>query len=225
MVKVPNMTTGGCMDWPVTLFMLIMFAPVGVAMLIVKFAGRRSRLWIGTLFIIGGLFGAFVFGMASFMTLLPSFLPAEATDKIDKETQQMLMYLGIGMGMTTAGSLALFYNGLSMRKQAGLIRTYIDIVVNQRQTKIADIAFLVGDDRPEKRAMRDLQNMINGAFLPGYRIDVGNREIERIEQSVAASGRKVAFQCSSCGANNEQVIVGSIVKCEYCECSADVGES
>ncbi len=112
---------------------------------------------------------------------------------------------------------------------------YIELIVNQNQSNIEDIALAVGE-KVETTTI-DLHNMIFTGYLKGYDIDQNNQNIlleETINQSrndnstseTENSGNKVILtkaeriyedvvECQSCGAKNK-VKVGFVSECVYC---------
>ena len=121
-----------------------------------------------------------------------------------------------------------------MRKATKTTRRYIELVVNQGHDSVDSIASILNRNDINK-VSREIQSVIDGGFLPGFRLDPDTRMISRavreaIPVAVAAAAavpgaqtRQVAFTCKACGANNNLTAVeGQPVCCEYCDTAATV---
>jgi hypothetical protein len=101
-------------------------------------------------------------------------------------------------------------------------KKYISLVVNQNQSSIDNIASAIGI--PYETAVKDLQKMINIGYFTGAYIDVAQRDIVLAkpapQQIIAPSAATVGIAhervvtCGSCGANNK--VIGQIGECEFC---------
>ena len=125
------------------------------------------------------------------------------------------------------GGILLLRKAKKIKKQAGIYRKYIDIVVNCGEKSIDNIAGAVG--LQYDIVTKDLQNMINIGYLKNAYIHQANREIligqvaqpqvhqinQQINQQILKPIQPKAVRCSGCGANNI-VSTSGICECEYC---------
>ncbi len=118
-----------------------------------------------------------------------------------------------------AGCFYLARIGYNNKQRANATRRYIDIIVNQKQSSVDNIASIVNKTDVEQ-VMRELQDQINAGFLNGYAIDRSTREIKKRMLAVTnltPSGPPVVFNCKACGAQNEVSNTNGSLKCGYCE--------
>ncbi len=127
--------------------------------------------------------------------------------------------LSLVVALFVVGCFYLARIGYNNKNRAKATRRYVDIIVNQKQTSIDNIASIV-DKTDVQQVMRELQDQINAGFLKGFAIDWSTREIKRRTLAVTnstPSGPPVVFTCKACGAQNEVSNTNGSVKCEYCE--------
>ncbi len=119
--------------------------------------------------------------------------------------------------------IALIVYGIKIKKKVKRFRRYIDIILNNNQIVVDNIASIVG--KPINIVMTDLQKMIDKGYFKGAHIDKVSHEIvldrrsengvsNKVDDSVELSSVKVV-ECKSCGAKN-QVRNGSYGECEFC---------
>jgi len=185
--------------WVVVAF--ILFWPIGVVLLLVKLSGDKSammrcgRPMIILSYILIGI--GVICLLAMFGGEIGMLMPA--------------ILFGGGGG-------ALNIIGRRTTATSERYKKYLDLVINQGETSIDNIAAAVGVSYAA--TVEDLQKMINSGFLTNAFIDVGSRSI--VLARVAAPradgfvvGQERVLVCGSCGANN-RTIVGKISECEYC---------
>lgn len=198
-------------SWGWTIFWLVFFWPVGLFLVIKKFATDKSALMsgkIGVLLAVGWIL--IVFGALGFIGLIGD------PDGIGGVIIALLL---------VAGGILLLNKVSKTKKTASIYKKYIDVIVNQNIQSIDNVASAVG--LSYEAVAKDLQDMINIGYLKDAYIHQGNREIilkqrepvpvvyaQTVGTEQAVSQAKVV-RCSGCGANNT-IMVGSVSECEYC---------
>lgn len=196
--------------WGWIIFWLIIFWPVGLFMVIKKLSTDKSALMsgkVGTVSTIGWI----LVGIGT-INLLLNF----------SDTSSVLSIM-IALVLITGGVL-LLRKASKTKKMAVRYKKYLDIVVNQTERSIDNVAAAVAKsyDIVEK----DLQDMIDIGYLKDAYIHKGNREIilkqqvfyqappqNTVYNQVPAQTKSV--RCPGCGANNV-VTAGKVSECEYC---------
>lgn len=200
------------MGWGWIIFLLIIFWPVGLFLLIKKLATDKSALMSGKTRPISA---------AGWILVVIGALTSLGTDPSSGEAADIVI-LVLALAMTVGGVLVLI-KASRTKRTAARYKKYIDLAVNQNVRGIDNIAASVG--LSYDAVVKDLQDMINIGYLKDAYIDQGNREIvlEQAEPvsytqastSDRADTQKTAVRCPGCGANNV-VAVGSVSECEYC---------
>ncbi|MDD4310531.1 MAG: hypothetical protein PHO32_09140 [Candidatus Cloacimonetes bacterium] len=187
---------------------LILFWPVGLGMLILKLKNDRSATMNGIFANVISFVGwcLVIFGVLVFIACVgvPEAVGAG-----------IFSFLLLG-----GGGFVMLRLSKKMKSRGSRYKKMINLVVNQKQTSIDNIASAVG--LPYDDVVADLQTMINSHYFPGASIDSTNREIilpiistaPKEEYNHQAGSFKVV-SCSSCGANNT-VTLGMVVPCDYC---------
>lgn len=201
--------------WGWIIFLLIIFWPVGLFLLIKKLATDKSALMSGKTGVLSAVaLFLIVFGGMGFLGML-------LDTSGDSEGALGGAIIVIAM---LVGGILLLRKVSKTKKIAVKYKKYIDIVANQNIRSIDNISSAVG--LPYDIVAKDLQDMINIGYLKDAYINQGNREIilkqhEPVQYTqasvvgqVAAVQTKVA-RCTGCGANNV-VTVGKVSECEYC---------
>lgn len=129
--------------------------------------------------------------------------------------------------------LCLLNKGRRGKALRNRIKTYLNAIINQNQRSIDNIAsFLNISD--VQLAMKNIQEIIDFEFLPGFKIDRNYRTLEdtRVSTQEAPAEKqlqfKITFNCKACGANNllyrQAAPTGKVVieECEYCGTGASV---
>lgn len=104
------------------------------------------------------------------------------------------------------------------------VKIYLSAIINEKNRIIDSIASDLqrGDILV---VMKEIQQVIDLGFLPGFRIDYQSRIIEDTQRRDSAAKNslnhelsKHAFNCKHCGANNivYYSIGTSVVECDYC---------
>lgn len=203
-------------NWGWIIFWLIFFWPVGLFLIIKKFAADKSALMSGktnSLSVIGWILTAWAtLVFVVYVSDPSSFTPAGA-------------FLIIMVFIPLAGGIVLLRKASKEKKQAVKFKKYIDIVVNQNVRSIDNVSSAVGLSYDV--VAKDLQDMIDIGYLKDAYIHQGNREIilkqhepvpASYEQTAVvgqAALQTTAIRCPGCGANNI-IAVGSVSECEYC---------
>lgn len=197
--------------WGWIIFLLIIFWPVGLFLLIRKLATDKSALMsgkTGKLSVIGWVL--IVFGGLGFIGII-----SDTSSGSSGAITSLAMIIG---------GVLLLRKVSKTKKTAIKYKKYIDIVVNQNVRSIDNISSAVGLSYDV--VAKDLQDMINIGYLKDAYINQGNREITLkqhesvIYTQVSVVGQVAAVQtkavrCTGCGANNVAT-VGKVSECEYC---------
>ena len=193
--------------WPVIIIAFFFCWPAGLIMLFSRLKNDRSAaIGGGRVFKIIGWALTVLFGIGTLANLTNGNIgPA------------------VMCGIFLAGGLALLKKGRDLISQSERTRRYIELVVNQQHTSIDNIASLT--QRTDiLNVQSEIQTIIDGGFLPGFRLNPSTRMIERPQKAApaaaagAAPAVMVSFTCHTCGANNEG-FPGSdgVVRCEFCD--------
>ena len=197
------------LSWGWIIFLLIIFWPVGLILLIRKIVTDKSALMsgkTGALSVVGWILT--VLGGITFL----AFIIEPEPDTLGITIFSLLFLIG---------GILLLIKASQTRKTAKKYKKYINIIVNHNEKSIDNIAAAVGVTYDT--AIKDLKKMIDIGYLGGAFINQGNREIilkrhEPIAQAFVgghAAPQMTTVSCSGCGANNV-VTVGVITACEYC---------
>lgn len=198
-------------SWPVIIIVLIIFWPVGIYLMYKRFSLDKSAtlknsktvaiisyilMALGVIYLIMGLTGQL-----------------NTTDGSSPVGSTILLTLLFG-----GGGIYLFFVSKRMKRNGEKYKHYINLIVNQQQTSIDNIAAAVGVSYDD--AKKDLQKMIDCGYFSGAYIHEGNREFVMEQKQPKAevnsgSAQTKVVVCKSCGANNT-VIIGKTCECEYC---------
>lgn len=193
------------LGYPAIGCLMILFWPLGLYLLVMRMRRDRSlQMASGQTLYIAGLVIGGVFALAAIVAIGDPKSPPGAF---------------IVLVVLAAGGFFLARKGANTKKLAAATRRYIDIVVNQKQSSVDNVASIVGNSDVQK-VMRDLQDQIDAGFLKGYSIDWTTREITRhvaAATNSTPSGPPVVFSCKACGAQNEVSNTNSSIKCDYCD--------
>lgn len=126
----------------------------------------------------------------------------------------------VGMLFYLVGGILLINKYRKMRISAIRYKKLIDVVNNQQQHTIDDIASLVNLNY--ETTIKELQEMIDKGFFKGAYIDHAIHEIKfpvknfetTVFQSAAAPAQKTV-KCPNCGGNNV-IFVGKVGECDFC---------
>jgi len=120
------------------------------------------------------------------------------------------------------GGLLVFRSARRSTAQGNRYRQYVELVVNQNQRFIPNIASIMR--LSNQVVMLDLNKMINEGFFVGARIDRATNEIVLMpHQAMMPHGMVMTsapipmeriVTCDGCGANNK--VYGATGVCEYC---------
>jgi len=197
--------TKSSISWVWVVIAFILFWPVGVVLLLVKLSGDRSaamrsgRNMVTLSYVLIGI------GIICLIAMIGGGL-----DMVIALFTPMLLFGG--------GGIALYIIGRRTAATSERYKKYINVIINQGETSIDNIAAAVGV--PYATAVEDLQKMINRGYLTGMFINIGLRSVvmARVAEPRADGliiGQERLLVCGSCGANNKTV-VGKISECEYC---------
>ena len=184
--------------------MFICFWPAGIALLILKNTGRKDALFIGTTdkrkYVLGGV-ALLVIGLSTIS---------------DHTFWGLLMIVG---------GAAMFYYSKNLADKADRNRKYIDLIVNQHEGSIDNIAGVC--NIAYDKCVKELKYLQTVGVLSNVSIDETGRTVNLIqtqpqaERNVSilppfAQAEEVTCTCQGCGA---KVVVakGTTVKCEYCD--------
>ncbi len=127
------------------------------------------------------------------------------------------LFYGIGGGLIIWGSIKVKQSGERYKK-------YIDIVINQNQTTIENIASLMGLSYDQ--TVKGLQKMIDVGYFEGTYIDHANHELvfperqqmDAAERTMGTSNsvlQQKTVKCPNCGGNNV-IVAGRVCECDFC---------
>jgi len=188
-------------SWWIVIIALIVFWPVGLVLLFMKLAKDRSASIAGgkTISIIGWLLSGF--GALMFIVFLS-----------DPEFGMFIASI-----IFIAPGIFLIRKGINTKKKGLRFKKYIDIVINQNQKQIDNIASIFA--LPYETVKSDLQEMIDKGYFQNAYINESNREIViKIHEVATSNGIPVKTKnvtCKNCGAN-QQVSTSGTNQCEYC---------
>ena len=184
--------------WGVIVLFLIVFWPIGLALLVIRLASDRASTLKD---------GSTVIKIAVFLIILAIiFLAAGVT--------------AWGVILIIGAACLIFYSR-KMKITGEKYKRYIGIVVNHNMSSIDQIASAM--PVPYDEAVADLEKMVKLGFFPNAYINLDARELVLPKQNVQpAAGQpgvippQVSVKtCTSCGANNS-IIAGHVSACEYC---------
>lgn len=153
-----------------------------------------------------------VFGFCWAMFFLLALFGAAVDEKDDPISLHVFIIVLLGVG------IAFFVGGVLSRRKNKRLAGYVDIITEQGHYSVEKIAKLQGV-ADIKKAMNEIQLMINRDYLPGVRLDPDSMRLIPInedEPPQPAQPRRVTFLCSGCGAANSFDTIDSIVRCEFC---------
>lgn len=196
-------------SWVAIVLWFIFFWPVGVYLLIKKLTNDKSAAMHNSKILLGiGIF--FLFG--AFVMITQLFDSSADTGS----TVFGILFYG-------AGGAGLIYAAKRLKDTGERYKKFIDIVINQRQTTIENIASQMGLGYDE--TVKGLQKMIDKGYFNGAYIDQGNHEIvlpntNIVQPTVNAQSTNTNVQqrtvkCPNCGGNNV-INVGQVAECEFC---------
>jgi hypothetical protein len=164
-------------SWKWIIIWLIVFAPVGLYSLFKKFGDRAALMSTkpGKLRLLGILL--IIVGVIGLSTNPPGY------------------YLVINLLWVVAG-IILLVKVSKAQKDSVKFRRYIDIVVNNGERSLDNIAAVIG--LPYETVSKDLQDMINLEFFRNTYIDPNGRQIV-LPQAVQYAPYPEQRTCSHCG--------------------------
>lgn len=207
-------------SWGVIILLLILFWPVGLFLLYRKLSGDKVAALKNSkiLNILGWVFAACAV-IYVLMAITGNVETKDGSSIVGPLIVALVFYGGGGAFMISTAK--------RMKINADKLKKYIEIVINNNQTSIDNIAAAVSVSYEE--AMKDLQKMIDNGYFENAYIDISEREIvltnKKMEQEYSTSKVQMdghvnepqtkVVACRSCGANNK-VIKGQVSECEYC---------
>lgn len=199
-------------SWVAIVLWFIFFWPVGVYLIYKKLSTDKSAAMKNSKVLMGiGYF--FIFG-AVVMLIETVSGGADASSGVFG----ILFYL--------IGGVLIIWGAKKVKKSGEQYKKFIDIVVNQQQYTIDNIAAQMGLSYDE--TVKGLQKMIDKGYFSGAYIDVANHELvmPKKNQSVvyvqqnpyvdqANAPQQKAVKCPNCGGNNV-INVGQVCECDFC---------
>ncbi len=192
-------------SWVVIIILFIVFWPIGVFLMVKRIsndklaAGKYSKILMGI-----GIF--FLFG--AFVML---------TQWISGETD------AFGFFFYLIGGSLIIYSSKRVKASGERYKKLIDIVINQQQHIIENIAVQMNLGYNE--TVKVLQKMIDKGYFVGAYIDHGNHEIVFANKSIKSVMKNVTptqftqkqktIKCPNCGGNNI-INIGQVCECDYC---------
>jgi hypothetical protein len=198
-------------SWGWIIFWLIVFWPVGLILIIKKLSEDKSAIMSGKS------------GAASVVGWILTAIGALFLLSGLSASEGSVIVLAL---FFLAGGILLLRKAQGNKKTAAIYKKYIDIIVNNGESSIDNIAGAVGLGYDKVAA--DLQKMIDIGYLKNAYINVSTREIiiprsvpspELVPQAAGSNAapvaQKLVIRCPACGAN-ATVVSGSVTECEYC---------
>ncbi|MCZ2257753.1 hypothetical protein [Sporosarcina sp. G11-34] len=193
----------GSYSWPLIIFMLIIFWPVGVFFLVSRLrVDKKSSLSLGRKMTI---WGWVIVGMGVISW------PTSIAGGFFSGTFRTMFFISAG--------LALVYIGKKSSVNAVKYKKYISMIINNNIRSIATLASAIPVSYDT--AMEDLQKMIGKGFFEDAYINFNAGEIVLSKDAIAnskVSNHKVEMivvTCTGCGANNK-IEKGGVGACQYC---------
>lgn len=147
-------------SWGAIIIWFIIFFPVSIYLTWKKVTTDKAA-GIANSKVLKGI-GVFFIIMA-----LICFFSAKETNDMEAALFILIFYAAIGV--------LIFWSSFKVKRSGEMHRKFIDIVMNKRQTRIDDIASMMGLDYA--RTVNELQSMIDGGYFEGAYLDQGIREI------------------------------------------------
>ncbi|MBI3817226.1 MAG: hypothetical protein HY286_00935 [Planctomycetes bacterium] len=203
----------GCLSWPIIIIAFFLCQPLGAVLLILRLSRDRSqRITSGRILQFVGFGFAILFGIASI-----SVARYEAGPRMGFV---FLLFLG---------ALFVGLKGTQLVGKAAATRRYMNLIINQKYDSVDEIAAALKNSNIMD-VEREIQEIIDQGFLPGYRLDRDTRRIIKIGGgtgqppvvSSAGAGAAMVYTCRGCGAHNEAPR-GGVVRCDYCDTPNKVG--
>lgn len=161
-------------SWPVIIFWLIIFWPIGLFLLWRRYSHDR-QVAVQSTTIIGKL-SVFPFGLAALI-----FILNVATGGEEEMGGPIAFFAAMGFMM--------LWIAKRKRNNAERTKKYISVIVNQGERDLHRIAVAVNADR--KQVIKDLQKMINIGYFRGAYVDLLNNRILIPGDGDAASSAEV----------------------------------
>ncbi len=214
-MKSAHLSQSKSISWKAVVILLVLFWPVGLVLLCMKMGQDKSVTFQSSKTV--GIVGWVLIAMAAF------YLLGGLTGNLDTSSGGDPVF---GMIAATVlfggGGVCLLFVSRRMKANARKYRKYIDLVINQEQTSLDNIAAAMA--LPYEIVRRDLQKMIDIGYFAGAYIHDTDREIvkprpapaeETPEAVVQETAAMKATVCPGCGARNV-IPAGRTVPCEYC---------
>lgn len=196
-------------SWPIIIFALCFFWPIGV-FLIIKRASTDRKTAMGAGKFIGGL------GIVSYCIAVCGLLVC-ISGSFTLGDVVMILFFG-------AAGFVLRKVAKKNKVEAENVKQYLAIIINGNVRQLDTIASTTG--KSYDVVHKDVKKMIDKGYLKNAYIDEGMREVvlpnsapvfrnnvnAAIVNATPAQPKIVA--CSCCGANN--TIYGDVGECEYC---------
>jgi hypothetical protein len=202
--------------WIIVLALLMLW-PLGLFFILLRLKRDRSS----------HRFGAKILKLAGFVLLGFSSLALLALVADLHRTADVGSSIGgiIVLTLFAAGGVILLKTGSQVLDGISRRMVLTNHIVNHQVNSIDDIASRVQKSAGE--VLYDLQEMVKGGFLPGYKVDASTRRVWRptiapppLPQGAAIPIKApefVQFTCTGCGARNQLQKTGQRVMCEYCD--------
>lgn len=209
----------GCLySWPAIILSLLIFWPLGVALIIKKVFSNRKALLAssGMLSVLGVLMYC--------LTGIWAICAMAFTDFSDSENVSAFVVFLVMTIVFWVGGFALRRSSKKIKKEANEIKEYLSIIVNRNIRQLDEMVYITG--KPYEVIRGDIQKMIDRGYLKSAYIDDSLKEVilpnstpvpqsgAHVVTANAASARSKIVACPCCGANN--AIYGDIGECEYC---------
>lgn len=195
-------------SWVAIILWFIFFWPVGVVLLIKKLTNDKSSIMKNW---------KFIFGLGIFFAFIAILMCTQLADSSADLSSTILGVLFYGLG-----GAGLIYAAKRMKDTGELYKKLIDIIINQRQTTIENVASQAG--LGYDKTVHSIQKMIDKGYFNGAYIDQANHEVvlpntnfvqpAMNSQNTYAQQQKTV-KCPNCGGNNI-INVGQVVECEFC---------
>lgn len=209
----------GCTcSWPIIIVALIVFWPVGIALLIKKVFSNRKAMLVSS-----GILSALGIVMYVFAGIWAICMMAFTNFSDPSNVSAFFIFLVMAI-VFWIGGFVLRRSAKKIKQEAKEIKEYLSIIVNRNVRQLEAMVYITG--KPYEIIHADIQKMIDKGYLKEAYIDEGLREVvlpncaatpldgfsPNPSEAVAVQSKVVICPC--CGANN--TIVGETGECEYC---------
>ena len=192
-------------SWAAIVIWFIVFWPVGAYLLVKKLAVDKAAALKNSNVLLGIVI-FFIFGV--FVMLVET---VSGGTTMEDGLFGILFY--------AVGGALLIYGSIKVKRTGEQYKKFINIVINQQQTTIENIAAQMG--LSYEQTVTGIQKMIEKGYFTGAYIDLDRHEIvlpKKIKMQSFSDESGVeqrTVKCPNCGGNNV-ITIGKVCECEFC---------